>query len=57
MARDEHMTGESQRGRPVMTEETARRLAREGEELRRAYRRRVESMRKISRDARQIRVR
>lgn len=57
MSRDAYTTGQSQRGRPLLTEETVRRLAREGEELRRAYRRRVESMRKISRDTRQIRAR
>ena len=42
---------------PVITPELARELAREGQALARAYRKRVEEMWKISKDARQTRAR
>lgn len=57
MSNNEINPPKGQTSPPVMTEETARRLAREGEELRRAYRRRVEAMWTISRDLRQTRAR
>lgn len=42
---------------PVITPEIAEELAREGEELRREFHRKVEAMWTISRDARQTRSR
>ena len=44
-------------GKPVITTEMAARLAREGEELRREYRQRVNAMWTIDRDQRQTRSR